>query len=69
MYWGDELVAIYNEAYIGLAGHKHPALMGQSYMVAWAEIWDDVKDVFSNARITGEATMKVCRSTLTLSQY
>ncbi|KAF1914208.1 hypothetical protein BDU57DRAFT_478050 [Ampelomyces quisqualis] len=58
MYWGEELVAIYNEAYIGLAGQKHPDLMGQSYKVAWAEIWDEVKDVFQNARITGQATMK-----------
>jgi PAS domain S-box-containing protein len=58
MYWGEELVAIYNEAYIGLAGQKHPQLMGQSYKEAWAEIWDDVKDVFNNARLTGQATMK-----------
>ncbi|KAF2107560.1 hypothetical protein BDV96DRAFT_506029 [Lophiotrema nucula] len=58
MYWGDELVAIYNEAYIGLAGQKHPTLMGQSYKLAWAEIWDAVKDVFDNARTTGQATMK-----------
>jgi hypothetical protein len=34
--------------------------MGQSYKVAWAEIWDDVKEVFANARTTGQATMKVC---------
>jgi hypothetical protein len=33
--------------------------MGQSYKEAWAEIWDDVKDVFANARLTGQATMKV----------
>lgn len=32
--------------------------MGQSYKVAWAEIWDEVKDVFANARTTGQATMK-----------
>jgi PAS domain S-box-containing protein len=32
--------------------------MGQSYKVAWAEIWDDVKGVFANARMTGQATMK-----------
>lgn len=31
MYWGDDLVAIYNEAYIMLAGQKHPDLMGQRY--------------------------------------
>jgi hypothetical protein len=42
-----------------LAGQKHPKLMGQSYAEAWAEIWDDVKDVFANARVTGQATMKV----------
>ncbi|KAF2199914.1 hypothetical protein GQ43DRAFT_375115 [Delitschia confertaspora ATCC 74209] len=58
MYWGEELVAIYNEAYIGLAGQKHPQLMGQSYKEAWAEIWNEVKDVFANARTTGQATMK-----------
>lgn len=33
--------------------------MGQAYKEAWAEIWDDVKDVFANARLTGQATMKV----------
>jgi hypothetical protein len=59
MYWGDDLVAIYNEAYVLLAGQKHPQLMGQSYKDAWSEIWDDVKDVFANARMTGLATMKV----------
>ncbi|KAI5209543.1 hypothetical protein E4T39_00842 [Aureobasidium subglaciale] len=58
MYWGQELVAIYNEAYVMLAGQKHPALMGQRYADAWCEIWPDVKDVFANALHTGEATMK-----------
>lgn len=58
MYWGEDLVAIYNEAYILLAGEKHPLLMGQSYRVAWQEIWDLVKDVFATAVSTGEATMK-----------
>lgn len=58
MYWGDDLIAIYNEAYILLAGQKHPALMGQSYAEAWKEIWDEVKEVFANAKVTGEATMK-----------
>jgi PAS domain S-box-containing protein len=32
--------------------------MGQSYEVAWAEIWDEVRGVFANARSTGQATMK-----------
>ena len=58
MYWGEDLVAIYNEAYILLAGEKHPQLMGQSYRLAWQEIWDQVKDVFATAMSTGQATMK-----------
>ena len=58
MYWGPELIAIYNEAYILLAGQKHPQLMGQSYRDAWTEIWDSVEGVFRDATRTGQATMK-----------
>jgi len=58
MYWGNNNTAIYNEAYVQLAGQKHPALMGCSYQVAWSDIWPLVKDVFVNARKTGQATMK-----------
>lgn len=58
MYWGEDLIAIYNEAYVLLAGQKHPKLMGQSYKEAWKEIWPDVEGVFANAVETGEATMK-----------
>lgn len=58
MYWGDDLVSIYNEAYILLAGQKHPHMMGQMYREAWSEIWEDIEPVFDNARSTGQATMK-----------
>ena len=58
MYWGPELIAIYNEAYILLAGQKHPRLMGQRYREAWSEIWDSIEGVFRTATVTGEATMK-----------
>ncbi|KAL9099088.1 MAG: hypothetical protein Q9163_005358 [Psora crenata] len=58
MYWGEDHIAIYNEAYVLLAGSKHPELMGQSYRVAWTEIWDGVKGFFEHATKTGQATMK-----------
>jgi signal transduction histidine kinase len=58
MYWGEDLIAIYNEPYILLAGQKHPKLMGLPYSVAWKEIWEDVKDGFATARVTGQSTMK-----------
>lgn len=55
MYWGDDLVAIYNEAYVLLAGQKHPRLMGQKYSDAWAEIW---RYPFSPISFTGETLTK-----------
>ena len=58
MYWGDDLIAIYNEPYILLAGQKHPQLMGQRYRDAWPEIWDSVESVFADAKISGQSTMK-----------
>lgn len=58
MYWGEDLIAIYNEAYILLAGQKHPQLMGQRYRDAWSEIWDAIENIFVTARATGQATMK-----------
>ncbi|KAK3693522.1 putative histidine kinase group protein [Podospora appendiculata] len=58
MYWGEDFVAIYNEAYIALAGKKHPQLMGSRYQDAWAELWDEIKPVMDAAWNNGDATMK-----------
>lgn len=58
LYWGPEYTAIYNEAYIELAGKKHPKLMGQNYAEGWAEIWDEINPVFDAAWQSGQATMK-----------
>ncbi|KAJ4290740.1 hypothetical protein N0V88_006489 [Collariella sp. IMI 366227] len=58
LYWGPEYVAIYNEAYIQLAGKKHPQLMGARYRDAWSEIWGDLEPVFDAAWHSGYATMK-----------
>ncbi|KAI0473667.1 hypothetical protein GGR56DRAFT_544060 [Xylariaceae sp. FL0804] len=58
MYWGRGFTAIYNEAYVAMAGQKHPKLMGQSYKDAWSEIWPDIAHVFEGAWESGQATMK-----------
>ncbi|KAK4167277.1 putative signal transduction histidine-protein kinase [Cladorrhinum sp. PSN259] len=58
LYWGPDYVAIYNEAYITLAGKKHPNLMGARYKDAWAEIWDEFEPIFDAAWKEGNATMK-----------
>ena len=58
MYWGEDLICIYNEPYIMLAGHKHPDLMGKPYREAWKEIWEELKHSFAAAIVTGQSTMK-----------
>jgi PAS domain S-box-containing protein len=58
LYWGQDYIAIYNEAYISLAGKKHPQLMGSRYQDAWPEIWDEIRPVFDAAWNSGHATMK-----------
>lgn len=57
-YRGDDLVAIYNEAYVPLAGQKHPGLMGSRYCDAWPEIWTDIEPFFIDAKTTAKATYK-----------
>lgn len=58
LYWGPHFVTIYNSAYISLAGQKHPLLMGQRYIDAWAEIWGALEPIFKSAWESGQATMK-----------
>ncbi|KAI8626779.1 histidine kinase [Xylariaceae sp. FL1651] len=58
LYWGRELTVIYNEAYVAMAGQKHPKLMGSTYKEAWAEIWDEIAPIFESAWESGQATMK-----------
>lgn len=42
VWWGNDQVTIYNDAYRVIAGDKHPALLGTSGPVAWAETWDQL---------------------------
>ena len=58
LYWGRDFTIIYNEAYVTMAGRKHPELMGSRYAEAWSEIWHELKLVFESAWESGQATMK-----------
>ena len=40
VFWGSQMTSIYNEAFIQIAGQKHPAMMGDSPANAFAEVWD-----------------------------
>src|SRR6478609_3974384 len=42
VWWGEELINLYNDAYRSIVGGKHPVALGQPASVVWREIWDDV---------------------------
>ena len=39
LWWGPELIQIYNAAYRPVLGDKHPRAMGQPTRECWSEIW------------------------------
>ena len=40
VWWGRELIKIYNDAYRGFLGKRHPEALGRPGSQAWADIWD-----------------------------
>ena len=42
VWWGNELINLYNDAYKTIVGGKHPQALGQPASVVWREIWDDI---------------------------
>lgn len=40
IWWGPDLVMIYNDAYRPILGAKHPASMGEKGKAVWPEIWN-----------------------------
>src|SRR5687767_8737088 len=40
IYWGADLVTIYNDAYAPIPRTKHPSALGRPCRDVWAEIWD-----------------------------
>src|SRR5262249_29205466 len=39
IWWGDELINLYNDAYAPLLGQRHPSALGQRAEPLWPEIW------------------------------
>lgn len=55
--WGDRLTMIYNEAFVDFAGLKHPALMGSTPLVEYAEVWEPIfAPIVERGRRFGQAT-------------
>jgi hypothetical protein len=39
VWWGEELINLYNDAYRPILGGKHPWALGQPAKQVWREIW------------------------------
>src|SRR5436190_11316784 len=42
VFWGPELIKIYNDGYRPITGHKHPWALGRPAREVWPEIWSDI---------------------------
>jgi PAS domain S-box-containing protein len=40
VWWGADLVKLYNDAYIPVLGTRHPAALGRHAREVWSEIWE-----------------------------
>jgi len=57
IWWGPELVMLYNDAYRPILGDtKHPQAMGQRGQECWPEIWDIIGPMLQDVINTGSAT-------------
>ena len=55
LFWGPDLVVLYNDAYRPVFGRKHPWALGRPACEAWSEVWDFLSPVFADIVRTGEA--------------
>ncbi|MBL0427035.1 ATP-binding protein [Ramlibacter alkalitolerans] len=56
MFWGPDLITIYNDAYRPVFGAKHPGALGRPIREAWDELWRaGLKELFDGVLQTGEA--------------
>ena len=55
LFWGDEFVTLYNDAYRPVLGAKHPAALGMPAWQCWSEVWHMLGPLLRSVLTTGEA--------------
>ncbi|MEO5823026.1 MAG: ATP-binding protein [Vicinamibacteraceae bacterium] len=55
VFWGPELLKIYNDGYRPILGRKHPWALGQPARDVWPEIWRDIEPLVVRA-LAGDPT-------------
>jgi PAS domain S-box-containing protein len=56
VWWGKDLINLYNDAYKAILGGKHPEALGQPASYVWREIWDQVGPRAESALLKNEGT-------------
>ncbi len=56
IWWGKELVLLYNDAWQPILGTKHPHALGRPDREVWTEIWDIIGVQLQSVLATGQAT-------------
>ncbi len=53
LFWGPDLVALYNDAYSRVIGSNHPAALGQPARIGWASVWSSLEPLLRGVQRTG----------------
>ncbi|HLO47661.1 MAG TPA: hypothetical protein VK211_04505, partial [Kamptonema sp.] len=56
IWWGPQLVLLYNDAWRPVLGNKHPQALGRAGCEVWGEIWDIIGVQLNTVLATGQAT-------------
>src|SRR5512140_1831953 len=56
VWWGPDLVMLYNDAYVALIGAKHPGALGAPGRAVFPEIWEIIGPMLRGVLTTGVAT-------------
>jgi hypothetical protein len=56
VWWGNDLINLYNDAYRSILGGKHPAALGMPAEEVWREIWSEVGPRARSAMLGDEGT-------------
>jgi len=56
LWWGSELVMLYNDAYREIIASKHPNALGRPGWECWPEIWDTIGPMLEGVLNRGDAT-------------
>jgi len=56
LFWGPELITLYNNGYRSVYGGKHPRVLGLPVRESWSELWvAGLKELLEGVVATGEA--------------